>query len=301
MAVFEKWLTSDLKKPLRVARMTGEFFSQDSLGNLIGVEVLDNGEAASLSGGVFGYVIRNDGNTVLVNGTLSGNKASITLPASAYAIVGPVSIVIKVGTTTVGAVQGYVYRSSTDTYIDPGSVVPDISELLAKIADCEAATTAANSAASAANTAATETSRVDIAMSKTGNVITVTTTDRNNQQTSRTLQEPTATATKSGEVVTITVVDANGTTVQTLTDPSTITLLLAENVPNTVAQIQYDAEGNVSGILHKSGNTTIRTDAFTYTDTTITETRTLSTGAILTIATNLSTLDTTTTYTAAAA
>ena len=299
MAVFEKWLTSDLKKPLRVVRMTGELFSQDSLGNLIGVEVLDNGEPASLSGGVTGYIVRNDTETVLVTGTLSGNKASIILPASAYAIVGPISIVIKVGTMTVGALTGYVYRSSTGTYIDPGSVVPSIDELLAKIAEMEAGTAAANAAAAAANTAATETSRVDIAMSKTGNVITVTTTDRNNQQTSRTLQEPTATATKSGEVVTITVVDANGTTTQTLTDPSTLTLLLAENVPGTVAQIQYDTSGNVTGIQHKSGNTVIRADAFTYTDTTITETRTLNTGAILTIMTNLSTLDTTTTYTAA--
>ena len=299
MVAYETWLKSDIKKPVRVAQLAGNLFSADNGGNLIGVEIYDDGEAAAPSGGVFGYVIRKDGRTVVISGTLDGNKASITLPASCYAVVGPVSIVIKVGTVTVGACTGHVYRSTTDEIVDPGSVVPSIAELLTKIADCEAATAAATEAAGAASTAATETSRVDIVMTKTDNVLTVTTTDRNNQQTSRTITEPTATATKSGEVVTITITDGNGTTQQTLTDPSTLTLLLAENVPGTVANIQYDSSGNVTGINHVNGSTTIRADTFTYTDTTITETRALNTGAVLTIVTDLETLETTTTYTAA--
>lgn len=154
MAVFETWLKNDLKKPVKVKQLEGNLFSADNGGNLIGVEVMNNGQAASLSGGVIGYIIRADGKTVVINGSLSGNRATITLPASAYVVVGQISIAIKVGTTTVGACTGYVYRTTTDTIVDPGTVVPSLAELLAKIADCEAATTAANNAATNANTKA---------------------------------------------------------------------------------------------------------------------------------------------------
>lgn len=143
MALFETWLTSDLKKPMKVEQLKGNLFSSDNGGNLIGVEVMDNGSPASLSGGVTGYMIRADGATLTMTGTLTNNKASIVLPASAYVVVGQASIVIKVGTTTVGACTAYVYRTTTDMLVDPGHVIPSIEELLAKIADCEAATAAA--------------------------------------------------------------------------------------------------------------------------------------------------------------
>ena len=154
MAVFETWLRSDLKKPMRVVELSGNLFSADNGGNLIGVEVLDGGQAASLSGDVYGYIIRADGATVLVNGTLSGNRASIVLPASAYVVIGQVSIVIKVGSVTVGACVAQVYRTTTDTIVDPANVIPSISELLEAIDDCRQATDDANSAATLANTKA---------------------------------------------------------------------------------------------------------------------------------------------------
>lgn len=151
--VYETWLKSDLKKPMRVVPLTGNLFSADKNGNLVGVEVLDNGQPAQLTGAVTGYVIRADGATVTVTGTLSGNKASIVLPASAYIVVGQVSIVIKVGTVTVGACVSNVYRTSTDTVVDPGRVIPSISELLAEIGNMRTATAAANTATANANTA----------------------------------------------------------------------------------------------------------------------------------------------------
>lgn len=134
MAVFETWLKSDLKKPLKVVQLEGNLFSQDNGGNLIGAEVTDGGQAATLSGNVTGYFMRADGETVIITGTLSGNRASIVLPASAYVVVGQASIVIKVGDTTVGACVGYVYRTTTDAIVDPGHVIPSLEELLAQIA-----------------------------------------------------------------------------------------------------------------------------------------------------------------------
>lgn len=154
MAVFETMLRSDLKKPIQVVQLTGNLFSADNGGNKITVEVVDNGSPASISGGVTGYVIREDNSTVVIIGSLSSNRASIVLPASAYAVVGKVSIVVKVGETTVGACTAYVYRTTTDVIVDPGHVIPSLTELLAKIGDCQAATTAANNAASSANSAA---------------------------------------------------------------------------------------------------------------------------------------------------
>ena len=154
MAVFETWLKSDLKKPLTVKPLAGNLFSADNQGNLIGVEVMDGGSPAELSGGVTGYVIRADGATLPITGTLEGNRASIVLPASAYTVIGHVSIVIKVGSTTVGACTSYVYQTTTDAIVDPGRVIPSIEELLAQIEACIAATAGATAAAASANTAA---------------------------------------------------------------------------------------------------------------------------------------------------
>ena len=148
MAVFETWLRSDLKQAVNVVQLRGNFFSQDSQGNLIGVEVFDNGEHASLTGTVMGYIIRGDGATVSVTGTLAdGYRAYIVLPASAYGYVGEIRIAIKIGDTTVGACVGYVYRTTTDAFIDPGHVVPSLSELLAQIGACRTATANANKVA----------------------------------------------------------------------------------------------------------------------------------------------------------
>ena len=74
-------------------------------------------------------------------------------------------------------------------------------------------------------------------------------------------------------------------------------LLHLDEINDTVQTITYDANGIVQKIEHKRGTEVIRTDVFTFTDTVITERRTLNTGESLTIATNLDTLVTTVTYT----
>lgn len=160
MQAYEFKQKCDLRKPIQVEAIRGVVFTADILANKFTAEVTSNGDPVSLANAVVnGYAIRDDGDTVLVTGSTSGNTASITLPASAYVVSGPLDIVLKVTaggiTATVGAWRGYVQRSTTDTIVDPGHVVPSLAELLAKIAACEAATLAANSAASSANTAAT--------------------------------------------------------------------------------------------------------------------------------------------------
>ena len=138
MAMVETWYAQDLNQPVQVHYLHGNVFSQDSLGNLVGVHVFDNNLPASLSGTVSGNVIRSDGGTVAVAGTLSENDCYIILPAAAYAVPGPISIIIKLtgggSVTTLCAVVAYVYESSTSTPVDPGTILPSIQDLLDAIA-----------------------------------------------------------------------------------------------------------------------------------------------------------------------
>ena len=137
MAIIETWFNQDLKKAVNVQYIDGNVFSQDNNGNRVGVNVYDNGSAASLSGSVAANVIRSDGATVAVSGTLSGNQAYVDLPQAAYAVPGVISIVIKLTSdsdiTTLCAVVANVYQSSTDSAVDPGTIIPSIETLIAEI------------------------------------------------------------------------------------------------------------------------------------------------------------------------
>ena len=137
MALIETWVDCDLKKTVQIKCLSGNLFSMDNDGNLLGVNVYDDGEPASLSGTVSGNVIRADGGTVAVTGTLSGNQASIVLPQACYVVPGNLTITIKLtssGTvTTLACIIGIVYRSSTDTAVDPGTIIPSIEALISEI------------------------------------------------------------------------------------------------------------------------------------------------------------------------
>lgn len=138
MAYIESWTKQEMTKPVKVNYLSGNLFSQDSQGNLLGVELYKDGEAYSGGGTVSGTVIRADGGTVAVDtGSITGNKAQIILPAAAYAVVGAVTIIIKLTqggqTATVGAFVSMVYATSTDTIVDPGTVIPSIADLIAQI------------------------------------------------------------------------------------------------------------------------------------------------------------------------
>lgn len=239
MAVIETWLQTDLKKPVQVKQLGGHLFSADNQGNLIGVVIKDNGiPAEGLSGGVFGYAIRPDNETVVIEGMLSGNRASILLPASCYAIVGPISIVIKLGTTTIGACTGNIYRTTTDTIVDPGSVIPDISELLAKIADCEAATVRANTASDGAE-------KVNASMSKSGDVITIAVTDRDGVVTEEELTDQSNAVTELEKAVV-----AQGIYIETESQPIVNISDGADGIPMRKVEVAIEPVQDLHGYDH---------------------------------------------------
>ena len=114
--------------------------SGDELANRFGVRVFRNGEPEDISGTCFGLFIRADGATVAISdGTVSGNVAYVTLPESCYAVEGQFTLAIKCQgnggdvTGTMRIVDGVVSRTSTDTTVDPGTIIPSVSELINQI------------------------------------------------------------------------------------------------------------------------------------------------------------------------
>ena len=137
MARIETWFNQDLKKPVKVQYIDGNVFSQDNYGNIVGVNVLSNGTEVDVGGSVSANVIRSDGTTVAITGVSEGNKAYVILPQSAYSVPGVISIIIKSTNgsviTTLCAVVANVYQSTTDTVIDPGTIIPSVQTLIADI------------------------------------------------------------------------------------------------------------------------------------------------------------------------
>ena len=118
----------------------------DANANRYGIRLWRDGQPESVGGSsCIGYFIRHgNGDTVTINGGMfSGQEAWVTLPESCYAYEGGFSLVIKlVGggvTGTMRIVDGTIVDSMIGSPVDPGSVIPDLEDLLAVIGRAEAA------------------------------------------------------------------------------------------------------------------------------------------------------------------
>lgn len=142
MATLDYRTTCELNKPVTIKHLDGMFFSQDVQANRIVVSVVRGGVNENLSGTVSANIIRADGSTVAQAGTISGNIASVTMPAAAYAVPGAIAVFVKHTqsgvTSTIAAVTGYVYKSTTDTIVDPGTIIPSVQNLIEAIEDAVA-------------------------------------------------------------------------------------------------------------------------------------------------------------------
>ena len=66
-----------------------------------------------------------------------------------------------------------------------------------------------------------------------------------------------------------------------------------DNLPGTVQTVNFGADGKPSSVVHTKNGATVRTDAYTWGDGTVTETRTTADGSYITMVTDLTTLVTT--------
>lgn len=113
----------------------------DSNANRFGVRVFRDGEPVDMSSVTcMGYFIRSDGGTVTLPGTVAGSSAHVTLTSACYAVEGQFALAIKLSdptgegvTGTMRIIDGVVSNTMTGTYIDPGTILPSIEELIATI------------------------------------------------------------------------------------------------------------------------------------------------------------------------
>lgn len=124
------------------------------------VILTDGGAAANLTGWTaYAQIIRHDG-TMQIAGTISGNTVEVIFPQAAYAYAGVHNALLWIVNASTGAeivvdgAQFMVESGASGAAIDPGTVVPTLSQLLAQLSAAQTATSAANSAATNANSVA---------------------------------------------------------------------------------------------------------------------------------------------------
>jgi hypothetical protein len=131
----------DLEKGPAIKQLH-QMFMGDKAANRIGAYLFQGDAAVSPGGSCSGTAILNDGSTVALTGTVSGNEIYIDLPPGCYAIPGPIQVYVlwTNGTvmTTVVAGFGTVTRTETGTIIDPGTIIPSVSQLISDIEDAVA-------------------------------------------------------------------------------------------------------------------------------------------------------------------
>jgi hypothetical protein len=116
----------------------------DANANRFGFRCLRNGQPVSLIGSaVVGHFIHADRNTVELTGEIDGDKAFVTLPDTCYAVEGKFTLAIKLSgggvTGTIRMVDGTVVNTTEGAVIDPGEVIPDLTDYLAVVEDAEEA------------------------------------------------------------------------------------------------------------------------------------------------------------------
>lgn len=116
----------------------------DADGNRFGFRCLRNGEPVSLTGSaVVGHFIRADGNTIQLDGEIDGDTAFVSLPGTCYAVEGQFTLAIKLSgggvVGTIRMVDGTVINTTNGAVIDPGGVIPDLSDYLEVVEDAEGA------------------------------------------------------------------------------------------------------------------------------------------------------------------
>lgn len=136
MAKFEQWFEQDFSHEIKVWHRESVMFTGDDQGALVGVRLFNNGTAYSSGGTVSGAVKRSDGGVVALSGTLSGNAASVVIPAAALAYAGPIGVRIILtqgGSTTTILKVIYTVDDDSGTNVDPGTIIPSVSDLISAI------------------------------------------------------------------------------------------------------------------------------------------------------------------------
>lgn len=136
MAQFKQWFEQDFTEEITVRHCESVMFTGDDNGAVVGVYLYENGAPYSAGGTVTGAVKRSDGGLVALTGTLSGNAASVVIPAAALACPGPIGVHIILtqgGSTTTVLKTIYSVDDNNGVAVDPGTIIPSINDLITAI------------------------------------------------------------------------------------------------------------------------------------------------------------------------
>lgn len=137
MAQFITTIRTDLDRPLGQYTIGGKMFTQDNKANRINVELYKKNVKVDASGEITGIVKRNDGKAVAFAGSIENGNAYVVLPETAYAIEGPIDILVREtiddAKTVIAVCKAYVTKSADADYVTAGSTVVSIEELVAAL------------------------------------------------------------------------------------------------------------------------------------------------------------------------
>lgn len=155
MAQFKRIFYQDLTKRRIIRHCEDVVFSGDNLSDKIGVYLYDNGEPYAGGGTVSGTVINSRGQTVpITTGEISGNLVTVTLEEAALAVPGIIGVYVKLTSgQQIATVLGAMFTAmptETDQTIDPGTIIPSVTQLITDIETAIASCPASHSAIQAA-------------------------------------------------------------------------------------------------------------------------------------------------------
>ena len=138
-------MNNTIKKPwhpgslLLVDDLTGHLFIGENGAHTFVIYGIDgDGQKVNITGTVTASVMRADGGTVWINtGTIVDGEVHVTLSGQCYAVPGRVviSIYVSNGDTAACIYCGItnVDRNRSDTSVDPGTIMPSVADLIARI------------------------------------------------------------------------------------------------------------------------------------------------------------------------
>ena len=138
-------MNNTIKKPwhpgglLQVDDLTGHLFIGENGAHTFVIYGVDgDGQNVDITGTVTASVMRADGGTVWINtGTIVDGEVHVTLSEQCYAVPGRavISIYIANGDTATCIYCGItnVDRNRSDTSVDPGTIMPSVADLIARI------------------------------------------------------------------------------------------------------------------------------------------------------------------------
>lgn len=145
--MIERVFRVDTEQPMVRQRLRDVLVKGDRSAHRIRVELNRGGTPLTGLGQVHGYAVRPDGVTVVAEGSAADNCLEVTLPPACYDVPGRVELLLRVekGDTILTALwlEMLVAGGVTDEAMDPGSIVPSLSDLLSQLGRMETATGAA--------------------------------------------------------------------------------------------------------------------------------------------------------------